>query len=157
MNVKYNKKSVLGSVIVESPVSIGGIVKGKCKIGYLSYIGTNSEIYGGTEIGRFCSIASNVVIAPTNHPVDRLSTHLFAFGNNGPFKGVDEFLRWKRDSPFKQNSLPTIIGNDVWIGRNVVIKRGVEIGDGAIVGAGSVVVKNIPPYSAGKNHEHAHV
>ncbi|WP_284041613.1 CatB-related O-acetyltransferase [Vreelandella olivaria] len=147
MDVKYNPANIRGELIVEAPVSIAAVVKGKCEIGYMSYIGSQSEIYGGTKIGRFCSIASNVVIAPTNHPLDRLSTHLFTFGNNGPFKNSNEFQSWKRKINFSENQLNTYIGNDVWIGRNVTIKRGVTVGDGAVIAAGAVVSKDVPPYA----------
>lgn len=144
--VKYNPKNIRGSISVEAPVSIAGIVKGKCSIGYLSYIGADSEIYN-THIGRFCSIAQGFVSGPTNHPTDRLSSHLFAFANNGPFKGCSEFTEWLREPLLQSNSESVKIGHDVWIGRNVTIKRGVTIGDGAIIGAGSVVTKSVAPYA----------
>lgn len=147
MDIKYKPAHIRGELMAESPSSIAAVVKGKCAIGYMSYIGPQSELYGGTHIGRFCSIAANVVIAPTNHPLDRLSTHLFAFSNNGPFKNSQEFQGWKRGNILQENYSETSIGNDVWIGRNVTIKRGVVIGDGAVVAAGAVVVTDIPPYA----------
>ena len=121
-------------------------MKGKCSIGYLSYIGAGSEIYN-THIGRFCSIAQGFVSGPTNHPTERLSSHLFAFANNGPFNGCSEFTEWLRGPLLQSNNESVKIGHDVWIGRNVTIKRGVTIGDGAIIGAGSVVTKTVEPYA----------
>ncbi|VVO11984.1 CatB-related O-acetyltransferase [Pseudomonas fluorescens] len=144
--IKYAAKNIQGSILIEAPVSLGAIVKGNCAIGYLSYIGRNSEIYN-TEIGRFCSIATDFVSGPTNHPTDRLSSHLFAFSNNGPFKGCQEYLEWMRKPPLPSNNEKVIIGNDVWIGRNVTIKRGITIGDGAIIGAGAVITKDVEPYT----------
>jgi acetyltransferase-like isoleucine patch superfamily enzyme len=43
------------------------------------------------------------------------------------------------------NTMPIIIGDNVWIGMNCIILKGVTIGDGAIIAAGSVVNKDIPP------------
>lgn len=144
--IKYLKKNIKGRITVESPASFAAIVKGDCKLGYLSYIGRNSEIVN-TEIGRFCSIATDFVSGPTDHPTDRLSSHLFAFANNGPFRGSPEFAEWLRDAPLPNDNKRVVIGHDVWIGRNVTIRRGVTIGDGAIIGAGSVVTRNVAPYT----------
>lgn len=145
--IKINPKLLQGVLSFEAPVSVHGVVKGNCTIGFLSYIGARSEIYNGTSIGRFCSIAADVVVAPTNHPTDRLTTHLISFSNAGPFKGSEDFAEWVRGTPLESNKLKTYIGNDVWVGRGVTIKKGVTIGDGAVIGAGSVVVNDIPPYT----------
>lgn len=147
MDIKYKPNNIRGELTAESPSSIAAVIKGKCEIGYMSYIGSQSEIYGGTKIGRFCSIASNVVIAPTNHPLDRLSTHLFTFANNGPFKNSEEFQGWKRNISYSDNQTATTIGNDVWIGRNVMIKRGVNIGHGSVIAAGAIVAQDVPPFA----------
>jgi acetyltransferase-like isoleucine patch superfamily enzyme len=144
--VKYHPNSIKGSLVAEPPISFHAVVKGHCSIGYLSYIGKNSEIYN-TDIGRFCSIANNFTSGPTNHPTDRISSHLFSFANHGPFKDCPEYLDWMRKPALESNSQRVIIGNDVWIGRDVTIKRGIKIGDGAIIGAGSVITKDVPEYS----------
>ena len=49
-------------------------------------------------------------------------------------------------APLEQEliSLPTIVGDRVWIGANVTILKGVTVGDNAVIGAGSVVTKDIP-------------
>lgn len=144
--VKYNPANVKGRIIAESPSSFAAIIKEECSIGYLSYIGRNSEIVN-TDIGRFCSIATDFFAGPTNHPTDRLSSHLIAFANFGPFKGCNDFKEWCRQPELENNNKRVKIGNDVWIGRGVTVKRGVTIGDGAIVGAGSVVTKDVAPYT----------
>jgi len=41
-------------------------------------------------------------------------------------------------------TLPTCIGDRVWIGANATVLKGVTVGNEAIIGAGSVVTKNIP-------------
>lgn len=89
------------------------------------------------EIGKYCSIAENVLIfVDGNHRMDSFSTF--------PFR---EVLAWPE---FPMNAygkgVPNI-GNDVWIGMNVTICSGVKIGDGAVVGSNSVVTKNVPPYA----------
>ncbi|MCS4065613.1 acetyltransferase-like isoleucine patch superfamily enzyme [Pseudomonas putida] len=144
--VKYNSANIKGTLLAESPSSMAAVVKSNCSIGYLSYTGRDSEIFN-TQIGRFCSIAPGFVSGPTNHPTDRLSSHLFSFANKGPFDGCDEFADWMRDPPLESNEGKVMIGHDVWIGRNVTVKRGVKIGTGSIIGAGSIITKDIAPYS----------
>ena len=46
----------------------------------------------------------------------------------------------------KQQSLPIVIGNHVWIGMNAIILKGVTIGEGSIIAAGSVVNKDVPAH-----------
>jgi acetyltransferase-like isoleucine patch superfamily enzyme len=51
------------------------------------------------------------------------------------------------DRPMREQhvSLPTHIGQDVWIGRGSVVLKGTDIGDGAVIGANSVVRGTIEP------------
>lgn len=91
-------------------------------------------------IGKFCSIADNVVIfLGGNHRTDWITTYPFnvltTYFPEG--KGIKGHPATKGD---------VIIGNDVWIGRDVTIMSGVSIGDGAVISAGSVVSKNIGDY-----------
>lgn len=144
--VKYNPRLIKGVVDVEAPCSIAGAMHGACKLGYMSYVGRGSEIYN-TTIGRYSSIAPNVCIGPTDHPTDRLSSHLFAFNNSGPFTGNPLFEDIRSKKGMENRAAVSHVGNDVWVGRNVVIRRGVKIGDGAIIGSGSVVVKDVEPYT----------
>lgn len=147
IELKYNKSNILGTVKCEIPVSIAAVCKGTISVGFMSYLGKGSEVYGPALIGRFCSIAPDVVIGPTNHPLDTLSTHLICFKNNGPFGNSDIFKQWVGGEPIKKNKVRTEIGHDVWIGRNVTIMRGVKIGSGSVIAAGSVVTKDVQPYS----------
>ena len=119
---------------------------GPCQIGAFSYVGHGSKLYE-TSIGRYCSIASNVLCGPVQHPTDRFSSHLVAFDGCGPFRKSADFAKVRNDLPFSANFAKTIIGNDVWIGANATIMRGVTIGDGAIIGAGAVVTSDVPPYA----------
>ena len=91
----------------------------------------------GTTIGRYCSLARNIIILNRNHPMDFKSTHAFFY--NPALKFCDKYM--VEDSPLK-------IGNDVWIGEYAVVLAHVtEIGDGAVIGAGAIINKNVPPYA----------
>ncbi len=90
-----------------------------------------------TDIGRYCSLASNVRIMNRNHPLEFKSTHAFFFNPR---------LGYCREDNVKY--IPLHVGNDVWIGHNAIIHPHVRsIGDGAVVGAGAVVNKDVPPYT----------
>lgn len=109
-------------------------------IGKHSYIGERSCIVA--QIGRFCSIANDVITVRGTHPSrDWVSTHPAFYGINPPsgktFVGQEKF---------KEMTDPAVIGNDVWIGARATILGGVHIGDGAIVAAGAVVTKDVKPY-----------
>jgi acetyltransferase-like isoleucine patch superfamily enzyme len=96
---------------------------------------------GDLFIGKFCSIASGVVILlGRNHRKDWITTYPFpAFPGDWPEA---------RDIPECENSKgDVIIGNDVWIGLGATILSGVRIGDGAVIGARAVVAKDVAPYA----------
>jgi acetyltransferase-like isoleucine patch superfamily enzyme len=111
-----------------------------CCIGRHSYIQKHSRIFNAA-IGRFCSIASGVSIAPGIHKTDRVSTHPVFYIYNTPltkkFAAKDAF----------EISQKVNIGHDVWIGENAIIIDGVSIGSGAIIAAGAIVNKDVAPYS----------
>jgi acetyltransferase-like isoleucine patch superfamily enzyme len=86
-------------------------------------------------IGKYCSIASNIVIdGGFNHNTNFVSTYPF-FNRDG--LGIQNVI-CKGD---------VIIGNDVWICENVLIMSGIIIGNGAVIGANSIVTKDVEPYS----------
>jgi acetyltransferase-like isoleucine patch superfamily enzyme len=115
--------------------------KENIEIGDFSY--GNPEVLSWGEgsklkIGKFCSIANNVVIfLGGNHRTDYISTYPF----NALLKNYSEM----GGHPYSNGDI--IIGNDVWIGRGATILSGVNIGDGAVIGANSLVSKDINPYS----------
>lgn len=112
-------------------------------IGEHTYVVPGSTIVDSrTRIGKFCSIAKNVSIGTSMHPVHALTTH------PASWRGEDGELSIPPEKRVVfQNTRPVHIGNDVWIGLNVAIMDGVSIGDGAVIGAGAVVTKDIPPYA----------
>lgn len=93
------------------------------------------------SIGKFCSIADNVIIfLGGNHRVDWITTY--------PFGHVyTEYLGAENIAECSTTKGGVTIGNDVWIGSFVTIMSGVTIGDGAVIAAHSLVVKDIEPYS----------
>lgn len=119
-------------------------------------IGAFCNLSGGTvnnvRFGRYCSIASGVVIGMHEHPTDWLTTSRTAYFPqvNGWRELVapdrlEEIRRGLR--PFKDSCPVTEIGDDVWIGQGAFIKSGVRIGTGSIIGARAVVLRDVPPYS----------
>jgi phosphonate metabolism protein (transferase hexapeptide repeat family) len=94
------------------------------------------------EIGKFCSIASNVRINPPNHPTWRASQHHFTYRSNDYFDGAnqdEEVFAWRRKNR-------VVVGHDVWIGHGATVLPGVTVGTGAVVAAGSIVTKPVAPY-----------
>lgn len=90
-----------------------------------TYVGINS-ILQTTEVGRYSSIAPNVVCGGVQHETRFACTSRFVF-DLAPLQA-------------------TTIQADVWIGASAQIISGVCLGIGSIVGAGSVVTKNTEPF-----------
>jgi acetyltransferase-like isoleucine patch superfamily enzyme len=117
-------------------------------LGYASFIGSNSY-FVKSNIGRFCSIASEVKVIIGNHPSKVfVSTHpaFFSTRKQAGFSYTKEQLFDEIKFANEDHELIVNIGNDVWIGYGVKILNGVNIGDGAIVGADSLVLNDVEPY-----------
>ena len=110
-------------------------------LGDYSYVMSDCQVER-SQIGKFCSIASQVRIGPGNHPTWRPAQHHFTYRSAQYRLGDDdaEFFDWRR-------SQPVMIGHDVWIGHGAVILPGTSIGTGAVVGAGAVVSRHVPAYT----------
>jgi virginiamycin A acetyltransferase len=92
---------------------------------------------GPMHIGRYCSIAGTVRVAPMNHLISALTTHPALYERK--FGVVEADVK-----PTKS----LVIEDDVWIGNNVVILPGCKrIGRGAVVGAGSIVTHDVDRYA----------
>lgn len=139
----FNKVSFL-AIIVDSKIAKNVAIQSfsdirYSKINQFTYIGKKTNI-AYTNIGKFCSIASNVTIGGGSHPFDWVSTSPVFYSGRNIFKSNFSNTDY---NPFKT----TTIGNDVWIGSNTIVKSGVQVGDGAIIGMGSVVTKDVEPYA----------
>lgn len=119
-----------------------GVSLGQCQPGFRSLaIGAYSHFRSGTEllnvasVGRFCSVANDVVIGQDKsaHPVDWVSSHPFQFEGTG--------------LSYSPPDVPAHIGHDVWLGRGAMILEGVNVGTGAIVAARALVTRDVPPYA----------
>ena len=118
-------------------------------IGEHSYVvgeAKNIEIISPkTVIGKYCSIAKDVLLGLSCHPLNRITTHPLTCIQErnevyGDFVTPNECVL-----PLPEVE-PITIENDVWIGRRVIVMNGVTISNGAVVAAGAVVTKDIPPY-----------
>lgn len=93
------------------------------------------------SIGKFVSVASDVRIGPTNHPIDRPTSHHFTYRSDMYDLGNDD------DSIFERRANQGVeIGHDAWIGHGATVLPGVSIGDGAVIAAGAVVTNDVEPY-----------
>lgn len=110
-------------------------------LGDFSYLSPGCDV-AYADIGKFVSVASQVRIGPTNHPMWRATQHHFTYRSEQYGFGPDDdwLFDWRREQR-------TTIGNDVWLGHGVILLPGVTVGDGAVVAAGAVVSKDVPPYA----------
>lgn len=106
-----------------------------------------SAVANDFRTGRYCSIAPLVKLSDQEHPLDRVSTHVFTFREHTANLAKKEF--GKEVKPYPANLLKSApdIGHDVWLGRDCIIKRGITIGHGAVVAERSIVTKDVPPYA----------
>ena len=107
-------------------------------LGDYSYISGPNSYVEDAIIGKYCSIARNVIIGVSGHNYEWVTTSPIITSKSYGFIN-ENVLEPQKEIP--------VIGNDVWVGLNVVIMRGVVVGDGAVIAAGSIVTKNVEPYS----------
>ncbi|WP_412971514.1 CatB-related O-acetyltransferase [Glaciecola sp. MF2-115] len=104
-----------------------------------SYCGYDCSIINA-NIGSFVSIANNVSIGGSKHPMHFVSMSPVFLSHKDSVK--------KKYAKHDYQDIPrTEIGCDVWIGAGVFIKSGVKIGNGSVIGMGSVVTRDVPDYS----------
>ncbi len=101
------------------------------EMGDFSGLGRRCRIPNNTIIGRFVMMAPEVYVSGGNHRSSRTDIPMCLQGS--------------------EDTLPTVIGDDVWIGMRAIIVNGIKIGNGAILSAGCVVTKDIPEYSVVPN------
>ncbi len=72
----HKNVNIVGTVEIEAPVKLNSVtLMNTQKIGAFSYIEPGSCLNNVTSIGRYCSIAMNVVMWNRNHSTAMLSTH----------------------------------------------------------------------------------
>lgn len=156
-NIYLSKK--FGVIISKTAkIGISACFEGKNKIGqdtvfdgYLgrgSYIGSRSWIERAS-IGRYCSIANNVMLAVGRHPTEMVSQHpmFYSTAKQNGYSYVRTDVYEERLYADEDNRYDVIIGNDVWIGTGAIILGNVKVGTGAVIGAGTVVTKDVPEYA----------
>lgn len=137
---------------IETPTSIISTVPS----GAFLEVGAFCNLSGGTinnaRFGRYCSLASGVVIGPHEHPTDWLTSSRTAYFPE--VNGWDALVAEAklpvikaRKRPFAGSCPITEIGPDVWIGQGAFVKAGVTIGPGAVIGARATVLRDVPPYA----------
>lgn len=106
-----------------------------------SYCASNDiECYDIVDltIGKYCSIASRLVIVSGQHPIVE---HPEAVSQYPFYEQMhEEYWLCKNDGK-------VTIGNDVWVGQGVTILDSVTVGNGAVLAAYSVVTKDVPDYA----------
>jgi phosphonate metabolism protein (transferase hexapeptide repeat family) len=110
-------------------------------LGEYSYLMRRTQLDYAT-VGKFASVASEVRLGPTNHPIDRPTAHHATYRAALYDLGEDDetVFEWRADHPVE-------VGHDVWIGHGAVVLPGVTVGTGAVVGAGAVVTDDVDPYT----------
>jgi acetyltransferase-like isoleucine patch superfamily enzyme len=100
---------------------------GVVSVGGGSHFAPGCSLYGagGLRVGRYCNIASHVVLTTVGH--DPLRRHV-------PMSLAEPI------------ALPITLANDVWIGANATVVSGVRVAEGTIIGANSVVLSDTEPY-----------
>lgn len=106
------------------------------------------------RVGRYCSIARDVVWMGPAHPTTWASTSPTFFDLGLPATRVFR-ATYGGDYPiaaFPRTDPTVTIGHDVWIGEQAMVAPGVTIGDGAIIGARTLVLEDVPPYAVVVGH-----
>lgn len=116
-------------------------------MGYGSYIGAKSVVTG--KIGRFCSIADQVVFLDSTHPVKNFVSTSPCFYSLKKQVGKTYVTSQRFDEyPHVANTdVSFVVGNDVYIGYGATIIAPVTIGDGAVIAANSTVTHDVEPFS----------
>lgn len=100
---------------------------------------------GRIDIGANVRINQGTVIEAATHVCigdDSLIGEYVSIRDAGHGISTDVPMRLQ-----EQETVPIVIGRDVWIGRGAAVLKGVTIGDGAVIGANSVVTKDVPPFA----------
>jgi acetyltransferase-like isoleucine patch superfamily enzyme len=137
---------------IETPTSIISTVAPGAFLDVSAFCNLSGGSINNVRFGRYCSVATGVVIGPHEHPTDWLTTSRVAYYPE--VNGWDELLGspdtaaiHARRRPFANSCPITEIGPDVWIGQGAFLKAGITIGPGAIIGARATVLRDVPPFA----------
>lgn len=137
---------------IEAPTSILATVAADSFIDIGAFCNLSGGAINNARIGRYCSIASGVVLGPHEHPTDWLTTS--RTGHYPQVNGWDRLIAGPDAArvraltrPFLGSCPVTTLGPDVWIGQGAFVRAGVTIGAGAIIGARATVLRDVPPYA----------
>jgi len=114
----------------------------KVEVGRYSYgpVLTPGLLPPGTQVGRYCSVGSQLIVRRRDHPIERPFLHPYFYNS--------ALGLLSRDSIQYDAENPLSIGHDVWIGDRVTILSGcTRIGNGAVLAAGAVITKDVAPYA----------
>lgn len=134
--------NVLGKITVNMPLPKGmkrNIHIGKDVTIYpgVYFWGEGSiEIGDHVTIGKDCIVYSRESITIGAH--SSIAAQCYLIDSDHGFLSSEQYI-WEQ----KMNSIPIVIGEDVWIAANCTILKGVNIGDGAVIGAKSLVNKDV--------------
>jgi acetyltransferase-like isoleucine patch superfamily enzyme len=153
-------RAVQYPLVFEPPVAMPRVEPLLRSVGKYSFAGSGSVFERVAGIGRYCSLASDIIMGRAFHPTTFLSScKVFYAGAGSTLNGAEfeEFSTAAREARLRARQQwikieaarhPEIkVGHDVWIGDRVIVMQGVSIGHGAVVAAGSVVSKDVPPYA----------
>jgi len=139
IKIDKGKLEIKNNCVIKSNISCrfgGECIINEYTIFNYGYLRCDEKIH----IGKFVMIGSDTRIFDTD-------THQ---------KLISEVRRKRtvNDYPFigreynKPNTLPVMIGDDVWIGENVTLLKGCKIGNGAVIGTSTTLSKLIVPENA---------
>lgn len=143
MRKLYSRLKILARFIVknakiESPpflIISEGRIKSKGRESYHNGNFTVKGSSGTLEVGSYCAIGADVKVILSNHDMSNTCMQYTFYRKNFNV------------NPIIDQSVTTVIENDVWIGDNVMIMPGVKISTGAVLAAGAIVTKNVEPYT----------
>jgi len=139
--VEVDDYSTVMNSTITGPVAIRkNVIINNSIINRYSYF-SESTLVMNSEIGPFCSIATNVTIGLSNHPTNGISTSPVFYSSLGQCG-----ISWRKDTIVSEEDR-VVVGPDVWIGANALVKGGVAIGVGSVIAAGAVVTKDVPPFA----------
>jgi len=127
------------------------------KIGHRSYDnGADAYRYSdleGLEIGKFCSIARQVIFlcGSGKHDMSLVSTYpiMDRFFDRDEIVSINGVEKRKIlfDPELAKSHGSIKVGNDVWIGYRAIIQSGVTINDGVVILPGAIVTRDVPAYA----------